>query len=189
MNTRVCAYCGKEAFLVCNRCESAKYCNVDCQKADWRRHKELCVTPDRLIIEEINRIVNMKPVQTFIGAICHHIGVKQDEVLSCLLQKSEEKYLMTLSVDKKEPHGNYHPVHNNVTITLIWFSNTKELETNNIKYTKESISLPNDSRKKFHESLSSYIELNISSTRECIFYASIDSKEGNISEVSCWNPK
>jgi hypothetical protein len=39
-----CRHCmqRKERLLVCNRCKRAKYCNRECQKADWPTHKKLC---------------------------------------------------------------------------------------------------------------------------------------------------
>jgi hypothetical protein len=39
-----CAACKKpsENLKVCARCHSASYCNADCQRADWTKHKAVC---------------------------------------------------------------------------------------------------------------------------------------------------
>jgi len=42
-----CEYClrasaadGTESLQVCERCQTARYCNAECQRADWARHEE-----------------------------------------------------------------------------------------------------------------------------------------------------
>lgn len=41
LNYRVCASCGnKKNLLKCNGCLCKYYCNLDCQKADWKEHKK-----------------------------------------------------------------------------------------------------------------------------------------------------
>lgn len=39
-----CTNCGKKDVNTkrCTGCKFAKYCNVDCQKADWKKHKPVC---------------------------------------------------------------------------------------------------------------------------------------------------
>lgn len=39
-----CDYCGTELVRKerCSQCKAAMYCNRDCQKKDWKRHKMLC---------------------------------------------------------------------------------------------------------------------------------------------------
>lgn len=41
-----CRYCAtlldSSAPLQCSRCKTVRYCNVACQRADWRRHKTDC---------------------------------------------------------------------------------------------------------------------------------------------------
>lgn len=45
--TNTCTWCGKrpEKLLSCSRCQSAKFCNRECQAADWAAiHKGFCPT-------------------------------------------------------------------------------------------------------------------------------------------------
>ena len=39
-----CFQCGKHGHKLpkCNQCAQAYYCNADCQRKDWERHKPLC---------------------------------------------------------------------------------------------------------------------------------------------------
>jgi MYND finger len=41
-----CGYCGKinKKISRCARCKRVAYCNQDCQKADWKRHRRICIT-------------------------------------------------------------------------------------------------------------------------------------------------
>ena len=32
-------------LIVCSRCKSIKYCCVDCQIIDWKKHKNICRSP------------------------------------------------------------------------------------------------------------------------------------------------
>jgi len=42
--TRACLWCGKTGLSLvrCTRCETSFYCNAQCQKNDWTRHKKWC---------------------------------------------------------------------------------------------------------------------------------------------------
>ena len=33
---------GVETFSKCSACKAVLYCGVECQKADWKKHKPLC---------------------------------------------------------------------------------------------------------------------------------------------------
>jgi len=42
----VCSACAASpATFLCARCDSARYCGADCQKAAWKKHKLSCVPP------------------------------------------------------------------------------------------------------------------------------------------------
>lgn len=45
---RKCNACGKNNFfvkrlMVCSRCNRVRYCNVKCQRNDWKNHKHICI--------------------------------------------------------------------------------------------------------------------------------------------------
>jgi TPR repeat protein len=40
--THHCCVCGKPSSLRCSRCLGAQYCDVSCQRKDWKSHKESC---------------------------------------------------------------------------------------------------------------------------------------------------
>lgn len=35
-----------QTLMYCAKCKSAKYCDETCQKADWKRHKRVCRSPE-----------------------------------------------------------------------------------------------------------------------------------------------
>ena len=37
----------QERFKNCQKCRAAHYCSRDCQKADWRRHRDICASVGR----------------------------------------------------------------------------------------------------------------------------------------------
>ena len=47
-----CHVCGKSRvymngkLYLCSRCKSQRYCSVECQRKDWRKHKKRCVPWD-----------------------------------------------------------------------------------------------------------------------------------------------
>ena len=47
-----CNYCGKVKgsnsglkLYTCSRCKRANYCSLECQKKDWKKHKQTCTRP------------------------------------------------------------------------------------------------------------------------------------------------
>lgn len=41
--TRICCVCGSEGRQRCGKCRSTRYCSRECQRADWKRHRQFCV--------------------------------------------------------------------------------------------------------------------------------------------------
>ncbi|KAJ6464356.1 hypothetical protein C8R45DRAFT_1023805 [Mycena sanguinolenta] len=39
--------CGKYAGMKCSACKSVRYCGKECQKKDWKSHKNVCITRPR----------------------------------------------------------------------------------------------------------------------------------------------
>ena len=39
-----CFHCGKQGYSLpkCRQCSQAYYCNADCQRKHWRKHKPVC---------------------------------------------------------------------------------------------------------------------------------------------------
>jgi hypothetical protein len=37
--------CNKKGSQLCSRCQAVRYCDRNCQKADWKRHKKTCLDP------------------------------------------------------------------------------------------------------------------------------------------------
>jgi hypothetical protein len=39
-----CSFCGREGqdLLRCSKCKKVTYCNIDCQRGDWKVHKKTC---------------------------------------------------------------------------------------------------------------------------------------------------
>jgi hypothetical protein len=64
----LCAHCGKRAPTMkrCSGCRWARYCNRECQKANWQTHRDECC-PDRSLPVGIRTI----PYR-IIGSSCVH---------------------------------------------------------------------------------------------------------------------
>ena len=88
--SRTCLCCNEptKADLNCNRCKSALYCSVDCQRKDWPRHKPKCdamVQLERNVIKQndMSNLNNMlkewKELSTyaFILMVCAALSKKQ----------------------------------------------------------------------------------------------------------------
>lgn len=44
-HTEECAFCNLDASKKCSRCKKVFYCSKQCQKNDWRNHKQTCQNP------------------------------------------------------------------------------------------------------------------------------------------------
>ena len=56
MQLRTCSLCGVQepalrTFKACARCEEVYYCGKDCQKKDWKAHKKVCRTKDKVVVD------------------------------------------------------------------------------------------------------------------------------------------
>jgi hypothetical protein len=56
-----CFACGKyakdkniERLLRCGRCKYALYCDLECQRSDWKKHKKLCRSPPKHVDSDID---------------------------------------------------------------------------------------------------------------------------------------
>jgi len=45
--TFYCVVCGVETVKECQRCLRVNYCSKTCQKADWGKHKQTCISPKK----------------------------------------------------------------------------------------------------------------------------------------------
>ena len=45
MEKSTCAVCQTPSKLQCSACKITYYCSRDCQKKDWKTHKQLCKKP------------------------------------------------------------------------------------------------------------------------------------------------
>lgn len=43
-----CSSVTRQAVMTCGRCRNVRYCNANCQKADWKRHKKDCIDKAKL---------------------------------------------------------------------------------------------------------------------------------------------
>ena len=58
-----CAKTFEKRLKICERCRSAFYCCVDCQKTDWRRHRANCkVYNDGIVPAKQNEVAEMRRV-------------------------------------------------------------------------------------------------------------------------------
>ena len=70
-----------ELFQRCQTCKFAHYCNSDCQRADWRRHRRICASVGRAYrAEDRHQIHDGQQVHTAFGfgtlydlCLWHHI--------------------------------------------------------------------------------------------------------------------
>jgi MYND finger len=64
----LCAQCGKQTKSVagseksksCAKCRSVTYCSVDCQKADWEKHKTTCKPCLTYVLEKVTALHDSK---------------------------------------------------------------------------------------------------------------------------------
>ncbi len=73
--SHICFFCHKQGPLKkCTRCFSAGYCNPECQKSDWKRHKNNCAR----LLEKYSVLVKVLPLSS---------GVIGDKVVTGPLER------------------------------------------------------------------------------------------------------
>ncbi|XP_034299519.2 uncharacterized protein [Magallana gigas] len=56
----VCGYTGK--LKLCQRCKKIKYCSVECQKADWKKHKLCCSSEENKVESSGKGTMELLPI-------------------------------------------------------------------------------------------------------------------------------
>jgi len=113
-----CAQCGKmdDNNKLCGKCKNVKYCNVECQNANWKDHKKLCV-PGRLI--ETEKLLVLEAFGDFISLVCYHVQLKRNEVLYCFVSlEDQNRYSLCAGIQKK-PNMSYHPTFHTSFVKLV----------------------------------------------------------------------
>ena len=85
---KVCATCGSNnpELFKCTRCKQSYYCNVDCQKKDWPKHKLTCskaATPSQQPKEDLSGMNEFHKVQ--------HIGTGNFTTIFRAVSKIDNK--------------------------------------------------------------------------------------------------
>lgn len=84
-----CGVCGEDAYKICSACKCAKYCSIDCQRADWTGHKLVC--------KELKKH-GAKDIQKF-NRWCDHILGPNVELHQKLRDGLEDAAGMLLRID------------------------------------------------------------------------------------------
>lgn len=82
----VCHICKKKAELKCSACNNISYCNIECQRSDWKNHKLSCFAKnyDKNQEEAMKIVLDNKPFDN-ISQYVHHYHIKDSEITDKLL--------------------------------------------------------------------------------------------------------
>ena len=64
--------CGKNAYIVCSKCEIKQYCKRKCQNKDWKNHKLICETSKEkieMLMGEFIKSININSMNLFNQAL------------------------------------------------------------------------------------------------------------------------
>lgn len=114
------------------------YCSRECQVNHWKFHKLACGNFDRERWKCARNVCGNSFYSTLTGAICHHLKLKETQVLSCVLSKNstifsdglvdmnmKECYIFMCRKINKLVYQNYMSNHCNI-ITDILFNGISE---------------------------------------------------------------
>jgi len=80
---KYCEFCRtklSEHLLLCSQCRKAHYCSKECQRNDWKNHKQCCEQNSSLEIKNIDKYENM--AKNFLIDHADELQAKLDETIS-----------------------------------------------------------------------------------------------------------
>ena len=93
--SKVCSCCGKKGLdsLKCSVCNSVWYCNVQCQKKDWKSHKQCCGKSGEAengqdTGEGHSSSLTLSTMEDLVSKVCSSCGKKGSDLIKCSVCKS-----------------------------------------------------------------------------------------------------
>lgn len=71
MSNSNCEVCGKKSTSTCGKCKLTRYCSKECQRKDWKKHKNLCHGGPANHIHQ--KLYNLKS-EVILGLIFDHLS-------------------------------------------------------------------------------------------------------------------
>ncbi len=59
---RICVICGERSNRYCAQCKASYYCSSECQRVDWKDHKNECVLMRRMPVSEFEPDKNIETI-------------------------------------------------------------------------------------------------------------------------------
>jgi len=69
-------------------------------------------------LQRANYISNCAGFQVFVGAVCHHVKLQKNEVLTCLVRKMNDYYQISAFIIDKYPNRSYHLTDHTITFLI-----------------------------------------------------------------------
>jgi hypothetical protein len=101
-----CNTCGQSTSKRCSKCKLAWYCNHDCQKSDYKRHKKLCNT--LLVFEDFPDEIKARDEKDIILS-CYHCGSQRNVSEPRLLKPHCRNCLFLRGSHEGSGHEMYTP--------------------------------------------------------------------------------